>query len=78
MPPPFFGQLVHVAPWNFVGRPNSEGGNGYVEKDHPDGTQDGEAKGLTGVDWHGHRTRVAIILIMALCVRIVTFYYKIK
>eukprot|EP00577_Skeletonema_sp_RCC1716_P021519 CAMPEP_0113376742 /NCGR_PEP_ID=MMETSP0013_2-20120614/2789_1 /TAXON_ID=2843 ORGANISM="Skeletonema costatum, Strain 1716" /NCGR_SAMPLE_ID=MMETSP0013_2 /ASSEMBLY_ACC=CAM_ASM_000158 /LENGTH=359 /DNA_ID=CAMNT_0000258839 /DNA_START=177 /DNA_END=1253 /DNA_ORIENTATION=+ /assembly_acc=CAM_ASM_000158 len=36
MPPPLYGQLVHVAPQNFVGRPNSEGGNGYVEKDHPD------------------------------------------
>jgi len=40
MPPPLFGQLVHVAPYNFVGRPNSEGGNGYVEKDHPDGSFD--------------------------------------
>ena len=40
MPPPLFGQLVHVAPQNFVGRPNSEGGNGFVQKDHADGSFD--------------------------------------
>mmetsp|Transcript_24143 Transcript_24143/g.39284 ORF Transcript_24143/g.39284 Transcript_24143/m.39284 type:complete len:143 (+) Transcript_24143:925-1353(+) len=42
MPPPLFGQLVHVAPENFVGRPNSEGGNGFVnvKKDHADGSFD--------------------------------------
>ena len=40
MPPPLFGQLVHVAPQNFVGRPNSEGGNGFVQKDHADGLFD--------------------------------------
>ena len=40
MPPPLHGQLVHVAPQNFVGRPNSEGGNGFVKKDHADGSFD--------------------------------------
>ena len=40
MPPPLFGQLVHIAPQNFVGRPNSEGGNGFVQKDHADGSFD--------------------------------------
>eukprot|EP00984_Skeletonema_dohrnii_P025406 scaffold14568_cov91-Skeletonema_dohrnii-CCMP3373.AAC.2 len=40
MPPPLFGQLVNVAPQNFVGRPNSEGGNGFVLKDHADGSFD--------------------------------------
>eukprot|EP00984_Skeletonema_dohrnii_P023352 scaffold12434_cov109-Skeletonema_dohrnii-CCMP3373.AAC.1 len=35
MPPPLYGQWVNVIPQNFVGRPNSEGGNGYVEKTTP-------------------------------------------
>ena len=32
MSPLLFGQLFHVAPLNFVGRHNNEGGNGLVQK----------------------------------------------